>query len=222
MCFSALSSFASGTVLTALGIASIRANQQPSQRLFAAIPLVFGLQQVAEGFVWRSLQAPQSAWMQRPATILYLLAAVVIWPAMVPLSTLLMERQPFRRRLLILPLTIGTLVSLGYGVGLVMLPVHATIIGQHILYATSAPPLLARIMYFAYLSATILPLYLSSHRRMIVFALVITAAYIVTLTMYRTHLVSVWCFLAALSSAVIWWIVREPVPSRSQASHATG
>jgi len=51
MCFSATASFASGVLLSTVGAATIRENKEPSRRLFAAIPMVFGLQQLSEGFV---------------------------------------------------------------------------------------------------------------------------------------------------------------------------
>jgi hypothetical protein len=48
MCFSAEASFAGGAMLSVIGIASSRNISRTKQRLFAAIPLIFALQQFAE------------------------------------------------------------------------------------------------------------------------------------------------------------------------------
>lgn len=63
---------------------------------------------------------------------------------------------------------------------------------------------------FAYVVATILPLFVSGKRRVHVFGVVVLLAYAVTQYFFSAYLVSVWCFFAAIASAVIWWIVRSP------------
>jgi hypothetical protein len=51
MCFSAHVSFIAGGLLTIVGVASILKASHRSQRLFAAIPLLFGVQQIVEGML---------------------------------------------------------------------------------------------------------------------------------------------------------------------------
>jgi uncharacterized membrane protein HdeD (DUF308 family) len=72
MCFSTEASFIGGTIISAIGVATVRNVHKPSQIVFASIPLFFGFQQIAEGFVWLSLQNPHySGWIQ-PATYIYI------------------------------------------------------------------------------------------------------------------------------------------------------
>ena len=52
MCFSAGASFVSGIFISAIGVASVKKVYKPSQRVFAIIPLLFGIQQLAEGCLW--------------------------------------------------------------------------------------------------------------------------------------------------------------------------
>ena len=61
MCFSATASFSAGTVLTMLGVATLRATRRKAEIPFAASPLLFGLQQIVEGLLWLSFRfdAPQ-------------------------------------------------------------------------------------------------------------------------------------------------------------------
>ena len=55
MCFSPEASFAGGIIISAIGVATVRKVHNPTQIVFASIPLFFGIQQIAEGFVWITL-----------------------------------------------------------------------------------------------------------------------------------------------------------------------
>ena len=54
MCFSATASFIAGTGLSVLGVATLRATRRKEEIPFAAIPLLFGFQQIVEGVLWLS------------------------------------------------------------------------------------------------------------------------------------------------------------------------
>lgn len=86
MCFSAAASFVSGALLTGAGLATLSRNSIPEHKIFAAMPLVFGLQQISEGFVWYSLQTPGHEQMLAVSSGLFLFAALTLWPTYVPLS----------------------------------------------------------------------------------------------------------------------------------------
>ena len=77
MCFSASASFAGGAIITAIGVMTVRTNRDPSRRLFAAIPLIFGVQQISEGFVWVALQSPGYDLMLSISKYIFLIAALV-------------------------------------------------------------------------------------------------------------------------------------------------
>ena len=61
MCFSATASFTAGSVLSAVGIATIMKAERKSEVPFAMIPLLFGVQQFIEGVVWLTLRDVPSA-----------------------------------------------------------------------------------------------------------------------------------------------------------------
>lgn len=209
MCFSAEASFAGGAVITTIGVMSVNRNSLPSQRLFAAIPLIFGVQQISEGFVWVALQSQANDMMLTVSTYIFLLAALVIWPFMIPLSVLKMERDDNRRRSLRIFLVIGILTSLYYGAGLLLYDVHPKISSHHIMYASNFPKLLATPAFIAYAAATLVPLFVSGVRRMWLFGVLVTASCLVTGIFYQEYLTSVWCFFAAIISIVIYWIITE-------------
>ena len=55
MCFSATASFAAGTALSAVGGLTLRKSQGKVELPLALVPLLFGVQQFSEGFLWLSL-----------------------------------------------------------------------------------------------------------------------------------------------------------------------
>jgi len=209
MCFSATASFAGGALLSAIGAAAIRKNKDPDRRLFAAVPMVFGLQQITEGFVWLALQSPGHELLLQVSAYIFLSLALVGWPMMIPLAVLLIEKSEKRRWALYGFLAVGVVVSLGYGLTMLMYPVTAKISYLHINYGLDFPLPLADAALYCYLIATLPPLFLSSERRMPLLGIVMVLSYAGTIFFYKEHLISVWCFFAALASVIILWIVIE-------------
>ena len=207
MCFSAGASFAGGAIITTIGVLTVRKNNEPSRRLFAAIPLVFGVQQISEGFVWVALQSGGHELMLTAATYVFLFAALFLWPSMIPLSVMLMEPSPRRRKALIVFLVLGLATSLCYGSGLFFNQVTPEISSHHIKYTNDFPRLVANIAFGAYLLATLVPLFISGIRRMWMFGTLMAVSCLITGFFYREFLTSVWCFFAALISIVIYCII---------------
>lgn len=57
MCFSVAASFTAGTFLIGFGVMTLSLARRRKEVPFAAIPLLFGLQQLSEGVVWISFGA---------------------------------------------------------------------------------------------------------------------------------------------------------------------
>lgn len=219
MCFSAGASFAGGAVIAAIGVMTVRTNSDPSRRVFAAMPFVFGVQQISEGFVWVALQSSGHDLMLTIASYTFLFAAVVLWPAYVPLSVLLMEKSTNKRRALIPLLVMGILVSLYYGFRLVSNEIVPEISSHHIKYTGDFPQRWAQTAFGGYLAATLISLFISSRKKMWLLGLLMTVSCLITGIFYKEYLTSVWCFFAALISAVIYWVVSG---SAEQASPVAG
>ncbi len=207
MCFSAGASFAGGALITAAGILTIRKNSDSSRRVFASMPLVFGAQQISEGFVWVALQSPGHDLMLKIATYTFLFAAVILWPSFVPASVFLMEKLK-RRRMIILPfLVVGILVSVYYGIGLLTREVTPMISSHHIRYASDIPKQWSLYVFAGYLLATLVPLFISSRRQIWILGLLMTFSCLITGIFYKEYLTSVWCFFAAVISIVNYFII---------------
>jgi len=214
MCFSAGASFAGGAVITAIGVMTVRRNSDPSRRMFAAIPLIFGVQQISEGFVWIALQSTGNDLMLSIGSYLFLFAAVVLWPFYLPLSVMLMEKEKSLRRLLIPFLVLGIIVSLYYGVRLLVSEIEPRIISHHIKYRGNFPQQWAQIVFAGYAAATLIPLFISSARKMWLLGLLMATSCLITGIFFKEYLTSVWCFFAALISIVIYWIITERQPQK--------
>ena len=56
MCFSSNASFGASAVLAVVGVVAIAKAKNTPGRLFAAIPIIFSIQQFAEGMLWLSMK----------------------------------------------------------------------------------------------------------------------------------------------------------------------
>ena len=209
MCFSAEASFAGGVLISAIGVAVIAKVHKPSQLLFASIPLFFGLQQFTEGVLWLTIPNPEYIVLQKFATHMFLVMADALWPFMIPLSVLLMEKNTRRKKIIWYLFIAGLSVSIYYTFCLIFLNVTPQINGYHIQYNSDFPDAIAIPAFIVYLAATITPLFVSSIQRTHLLGILMFFSCVVTAIFFTQFLTSVWCFFAALISAVIYWILRD-------------
>ncbi len=209
MCFSAEASFAGGVIISSIGIFTIRKVHNPLQIVFASIPLFFGIQQFAEGCLWLTLPLPDYLSMQKISTYIFMVMAQVIWPSMIPLSVLLMEENPGKKKFLRILLVMGIALSLYYTSCLIVFDVTPRIMGYHIQYDTGFPHSLSIPAFIVYLIVTITPLFISSIKRTHLMGILMFLSCLVTAIFFTQFLTSVWCFFAAILSVVIFWILRD-------------
>ncbi len=209
MCFSAGASFTGGAVLSAIGVASVKSAHNPSQKLFAGIPLFFAFQQFAEGVVWLTLRSGSHYQLQMTAAYIFLVMALVIWPTMMPLAVLRLEEMKTRRKIIKVLFIAGVFLSVYYAFCLLSFNVMPRINKFHIQYINDFPESLSYEAFGIYIIATITPLFVSSIKRMSLFGILIFVSCIVTGIFYKEYLTSVWCFFAALISIVVFRIIRE-------------
>ncbi len=207
MCFSAGASFSAGVVLSVIGVATIKKSQSPSQTLFASIPFLFAVQQISEGFLWLSLQNPLYAHLQQLTTYVFLTFAEVIWPLLVPLAIFAIEPTKKRKKYLKIFVALGAMVSIYLTYCLISFPVEAKALEHHIFYKQSFPQSLRIYTSIAYAISTLVPLFISSIRRMWLFAVMVFVSYIIALFFYTQYVVSVWCFFASIISLSIFFIL---------------
>lgn len=204
MCFSATASFTASAVLLMCGIAALtRAKEK--QRLFAAIPILFAIQQFIEGTIWQSLMAGESAQM---AIYAYLTFVYVIWPNWPAIAITQMASTTKERFNLRLPLFAGIVTScIALAAFFVTIP-SAAITCSHIAYRADLPNWLWLPGSALYLFATLAPFFISSVAHMWIMGAILALSYGATLLFYTVAITSVWCFFAALLSVFVFIILK--------------
>ena len=223
MCFSATASFTAGAVLLGVGTLTLRsalASRHSHRRRdlpFAAIPLLFAIQQLIEGVIWLTFRV-EAPLLNSVMTHVYSFFSHVLWPIYVPVAVLLMEPAGWRRRGLIAFVAAGAALGAYLLVVLVAFPIASRPTGQHIEYVS--PHFFAAVTMTLYLLSTALSPLLSTHRMVVVFGALALLSFGAAYAFYATWFISVWCFFAALLSAVVYlhFGVRDLERSRSNDS----
>ena len=204
MCFSATASFSAGALLLGIGTLTLRSALATRQRRalpFAAIPMLFAVQQLVEGVIWLSF-TQEAARLNAVMTHVYSFFSHVLWPAYVPLAVWLIEPPGRRRHMLLVFAAGGFAVAVFLLYILMAFPVVSRPTGQHIEYVS--PHFFAAVTITLYLlSTTTSPLF-STHRMVKVFGALSLLAFGAAYTFYAQWFISVWCLFAAILSAVIY------------------
>jgi hypothetical protein len=203
MCFAPEADAVAGAIIVAVGVDALRHVGSPKQIPLAALPLLFGLHQLTEAFVWWGLQGHVSESVGRVATWIWLLFAFVALPALLPIAVDLVERSPVRRRVIGAFAGIGLTVAVALAIAIFRGPVNAQIQGHCIAYGVDAVGDLGRQWTVLYVIAACGALLASSHRDLARLGAVNLV--VVPLLMWLTvdGFVSLWCFWAAIASVVI-------------------
>lgn len=205
MCFSATASFVAGTTLSILGVATLRTTRSRSEVAFAAIPLLFGIQQIVEGVLWLSFgfDAPQ---LNVAMTYLFSLFSHVLWPVFVPFAIGLLETVAWRRRV------IWGFQAVGLAVGMYLLylilefPVTSVALAN-IVYVS--PHFYKVPVMLLYLAATCVSCFFSSIDTVRIFGALALFLFAVAALFFNLALFSVWCFFSALLSFIIYFHFRR-------------
>ncbi len=172
--------------------------------MFAAIPLLFAVQQAAEGTVWLTLDGSHSL-LNRFAVNVFLGVALVVWPTWLPFALRLVERDPKRRRALGALLGAGAAVATSALLLIVRFPPFAQIRGHSIDYEYAGSHDAPRRLFYlvAYVVPTVLPFFVSTLKMGRLLGVVLVFSLLAAVVVQRDALTSVWCFFAALLSGLI-------------------
>ncbi|MEI7582910.1 DUF6629 family protein [Runella sp.] len=216
MCFSANASFGAGVVLSVIGVVSIKKAHKPSQLLFASIPLIFAVQQVAEGILWVTLPNLDNVATQRIATYTFLFFAQILWPLWVPVAIILLEKNSTRKKVQKILIGAGIIVGFYLAYCLLSYQIQAKIIGHHIAYIQNYPASLRIYVIGLYALATIAPPFFSHIKRMWMLGVAVLISYLITALFYEHYILSVWCFFSSIISISVYAIMIEISNSKQQ------
>ena len=210
MCFSATASFTAAAVAGSIGIATLWKAAGHHDRAIlpiAAFPLLFALQQAVEGLLWLDLAQPAPGACRPFLTHAFLSYAEIFWPVFAPLAAWLIEPVQWRRRLILMCVIVGGVLSAYLLMKMLGAPYTASAATGHIVYQNGIS--YPKGIEIPYVLATTISLLLSSHRLIQLLAVVILAGFAVAYVSYNLAYISVWCFFAAIASVIVYLFVSR-------------
>lgn len=201
MCFSAAANFVGSGVLGAIGVVTLTKVKHRREILFAALPTLFAIHQLIEGFVWLGLDGILSPAVAHDMGAAFMLYAQGLLPFLLPLSVLLFEPDVKSRRRMLPFLVLGGATALYILWALTAYPLQVYIERNSIVYINQATNNTA--VALLYVMATCGSLFFSKVRAMVIFGAVNLAILLVVMEFKRYAFTSLWCAYAAVASVII-------------------
>lgn len=219
MCFSASASFVAGAGLSVAGIATIAFTRRRATLPFAAIPLLFGIQQLIEGLIWLSFKEG-SRLPNGPLALAFSLFSHVLWPIFMPFAVRRLETDPGRKKVQAAAQIAGVAVGLYLLYFLLREPVVARVLGMHIQY--DSPHFNAPAVMLLYLFSSCGAFVAASDRMLQAFGASLLTAFLVAYVVHTETLFSMWCFFAAVLSLIVAAYLGRERGLRARGSHRVG
>lgn len=177
---------------------------RPPQRALAMLPIFFGIQQFSEGLVWLSLS--DVSFFKN----IFLFFAYFFWPVWIPFSLWIAEKDPKNKRLLFLCLILGIAVGASFGL---VIPDIIPVMYRHSIHYASLHKYSKEAIYIGtalYGIATIAPFFISTLRKAWIVGSLILLSGIIVYWIDNFYFVSMWCFVAAIISLTLLFILKTP------------
>ncbi|WP_433989425.1 hypothetical protein SuNHUV7_40370 (plasmid) [Pseudoseohaeicola sp. NH-UV-7] len=221
MCFSASASFVTAAALVPVGIHTLTVGLKTDRRFlgFAVFPIVFAVQQVLEGGLWMAINRADGS-QAHVLALGFLFFAYFLWPFIVPLAAFLVERQRKRKMFFLFVTVVGCLLGLSLFVPLLFhpdwLPIrivkHSIDYNSTLIWDDIVPHSVLRVVYAG---VVCIPLLTSSAKPIRIFGVLITLSVIVGFLFANYAFTSVWCFMAAIVSGYMLFVMRQVKTSSS-------
>lgn len=212
MCFSATASFTASAGLALVGGMTARFARNSRESLLAGLPFLFSVQQMIEGMLWILITRSGPDALQQHLTTLYIIFVGVAWPVLSPLSLYLIEPLRQRRNYLAGLIFVGCSIAACTLYMLLHYTFYSQATHQCIVYHNDAP--IGLWTFPIYVLATCAGFFISSLERSAYLGIALLASFFVAYYFYALDLASVWCFLAAILSSLIYVHFRFPVVQR--------
>jgi hypothetical protein len=214
MCFAPQADLVGGVIVTAIGIDAHRhLRGRNDHLLLASLPLLLGVHQLDEAFVWWGVEGQVPHVAGRVALWIYLLIAFVVLPIFVPLAVLAIE-PPARRRHMLPFVALGAGVSTLLFAAVLRAPVDATEHPYHLAYTLHIEH--GGIVVALYVVAVCGALLFSGYRHVEVFGFANLVAVALLAWLTLDGFASLWCGYAALSAGAIALHMRYAKPHRAR------
>jgi hypothetical protein len=201
MCFSATANFVGSGVLGSIGVVTLTKVKHRRELLFAALPTLFAVHQLMEGFVWLGLDGVLSTQVTHDMGAAFMLYAQGLLPFLLPLSVVLFEPTAKERRRMLPFLALGTGLTLYILWALIAYPVQISVKENSIVYINQATN--NTVVAVLYVVATCGALFFSKIRDMVIFGAANLVILLVVMEVKRYAFTSLWCAYAAVASLII-------------------
>jgi len=205
MCFSATASFTASAVLGAIGTASLIKTKDRKLWPLAIVPVIFAIQQFIEGLLWLSLNGHPEFTL--PLTHLFLFFALLFWPVYFPIVAFLLEPNKIRKIILSVFCAGGAAVGVLFYISFWLHPASAQVVNQCLYYPT--PVTFPILLGYLYVLVTVGSGAVSSRPIFKIFSLLILISSLITWIVYSFNFISVWCFFAAIISAILYFYPQK-------------
>ncbi len=203
VCFSPIASFTAAAGLAGIGAISVKRARSRELVPFAAVPLLFAVQQATEGVVWWTIERAPFHKTWAPIAQAFLFFALFLWPAYLPVALAWAEQDVGRRRALGGLAVIGALLG-SYLFGCAVFRAsYACLAFGNLYYGVAYDTSLKMAVPFVYVGIVLAPLLVSSLRGIRWIALLLAGSFALAGTLFRVGFASVWCFFAAVLSGAV-------------------
>lgn len=209
MCFSPEVDLLAGAVIIAIGTDTLRHVRRAAELPLAALPVVLGVHQLVEAFVWWGLQDRVPRAVERPAVWLFLVIAFGVVPVLVPVAVAVLEPRTARLRAGLFTAT-GALVALVLLYAVATGPVEASIEGHHVAYRVDLWH--GHLIVALYAVATCGSLLWSEHPHVRRFGALNLVAAGLLAWLDQGAFISLWCLWAGVTSLSVAAHLRYVLP----------
>ncbi len=207
MCFSAEADFTAAAVIGAVGAATLLQARRPEALPLAALPALFALHQLTEGFVWLGVDGRIGVDALHRATFLFMLYAQALLPVLVAPAVALLEPVGPRRTAMWAAAAVGAALGLWAAHALLSAPNTVALEGRCLAFRNPVTnhPWVA----FLYALPTCGAPALSSHRVVRMFGVLAFTGFALVLAVKAYALTSVWCLVVAALSVMLFGQFRR-------------
>jgi hypothetical protein len=204
MCWSASADLAAGSVIAAIGVLSVATVRRRRCLMLASLPLVLGAHQLIESLVWQGVDGTVSTSTAALARVAWVVIALPLLPAFIPIAVLLATGQP--RAVWFTIVGLVTSATLAFDVA----TSDATVVEHGHTLSYGIGIVAAPLVIGGYLIAALGPLLTSADPELRLLGVIVSVGAAGCAIIWRVEFASTWCALAAVVSVLILrWSYRQ-------------